>query len=220
MLKKPVKLSPSILNADFSDLRKVMSIIEPYADMVHLDIMDGHFVPNLTFGPMIVSTVKRLTTLPLDTHLMIFNPHEWIESFVEAGADRIALHIRSCRDLEGAIKAIRGFGVTPGLALSPEVPVFELKPYLSLIDYVVVMCVYPGFGGQPLMPEMLPRISAVKRDAKEIGVDIEVQVDGGVKYENLPMVIEAGADNLVIGSSIFGAEDPSAAAASVRALLG
>jgi ribulose-phosphate 3-epimerase len=214
-----IKLAPSILNADFSDLRQAIRDIEPYSDYVHLDVMDGHFVPNITFGPIIVETVKRLTDVPVDCHLMIYNPPEWVETFVKAGADRVSFHLRSCRDAESVINAVRALGASPGLAIGPEVPVFELKPFLGVVDFVVVMCVYPGFGGQELMPEMLNRVGAVKRDASELGVSIEVEVDGGVKEHNLQQVLEAGTDTVVVGSSILAAEDVSAAAAEIRELM-
>lgn len=213
------KLSPSILNADFSKLGAEIKSIEPYADIIHLDVMDGHFVPNITFGPMVVSAVRGITDVPLECHLMIYNPPEWIESFTEAGADRIAFHVRSCRDAESVVRAIRSLGVTPGLAISPEVPQFELKPYLGMVDFVTVMCVYPGFGGQKLMPEMLNRVGAIKRDAEELGVGVEVEVDGGVNMKNLARVLEAGTDTVVVGASIFSSEDVPAAAAGIKALL-
>jgi ribulose-phosphate 3-epimerase len=218
-MSSKIKLSPSILNADFANLADQIKAVEPYSDYIHLDVMDGHFVPNITFGPLMIETAKRITDLPLDTHLMIYNPPEWVEAFAEAGSDRIAFHLRSCRDPESVIRATRRLGVSPGLAVSPEVPTFELKPFLGMIDFVIIMCVYPGFGGQKLMPEMLNRVGAVKRDAAELGVVVEVEVDGGVKAQNIPMVLEAGADNIVVGSSIFGASDASHAAAEVRAIL-
>ena len=214
-----IGLAPSILNADFSDLKNEIRAIEPYSDYIHLDVMDGHFVPNITFGPMIVETVRRITGVPIDCHLMIYNPPEWVETFADAGSDRISFHIRSCRDAESVIRAIRALGASPGLAISPEVPLFELKPYLGMVDFVVVMCVYPGFGGQKLMPEMLNRVGAIKRDATELGVVVEVEVDGGVKTQNLPLVLEAGTDTVVVGSSIFASDDRSAAAAEIRDLL-
>jgi ribulose-phosphate 3-epimerase len=200
------KLSPSVLNADFANLGCEIKAVEPYSDYIHLDVMDGHFVPNITFGPMVVQTVKKITDVPLDVHLMIYNPPEWVETFAESGADRISFHVRSCRDAESVVRATRDLGVSPGLAISPEVPVFELKPYLGMVDFVIVMCVYPGFGGQKLMPEMLNRVGAIK-------------VDGGVKVQNLPMVIEAGADNVVVGSSIFSSDDVAASAAEIKAIL-
>jgi ribulose-phosphate 3-epimerase len=214
-----VRLAPSILNADFADLGGAIKAIEPYSDYIHLDVMDGHFVPNITFGPMVVETVKRITEVPIDCHLMIYNPPEWVETFAEAGADRISFHVRSCRDAESVIRAIRALGVSPGLAISPEVPAFELKPFLGMVDFILVMCVYPGFGGQKLMPEMLNRVGAVKRDADELGVNVEVEVDGGVKAENLQQVLAAGTDTVVVGSSIFASEDVAAAAADVKSLL-
>ncbi len=214
-----VKLAPSILNADFSNLKAAIAAVEPYSDYIHLDVMDGHFVPNITFGPLVVETVKRITSVPIDCHLMIYNPPEWVDTFAGAGSDRISFHVRSCRDAESVLRAIRELGVSPGLAVSPEVPLFELKPYLGMVDFVVVMCVYPGFGGQRLMPEMLNRVGAIKRDAAEMGVNVEVEVDGGVKLQNLPQVLAAGSDAVVVGSSIFGSEDVAGAAARIRDLL-
>lgn len=214
-----VKLAPSVLNADFAELGKSIRVIEPYSDYIHLDVMDGHFVPNITFGPMLVETVKRITDVPLDCHLMIYNPPEWVETFSDAGADRISFHVRSCRDAESVIRAIRALGASPGVAISPEVPLFELKPFLGMVDFVVVMCVYPGFGGQKLMPEVLNRVGAIKRDAVELGTTVEIEVDGGVKAENLPRVLDAGTDTVVVGSSIFGSEDIGAAAAEIRRIL-
>lgn len=213
------RLAPSILNADFANLQASIEAIEPYSDLIHLDVMDGHFVPNITFGPLLVETVKRITDVPLDCHLMIYNPPEWVEIFAEAGASRISFHVRSCRDVESVLRAVRELGVSPGLAISPEVPLFELKPYLGMVDFVIVMCVYPGFGGQKLMPEMLNRVGAVKRDAAELGVSVEVEVDGGVKRDNLQDVLSAGTDVVVVGSSIFGSEDVRAAAEEIRSLL-
>lgn len=218
-VEKGVKLAPSILDADFSKLGEELKRVSPYADYIHLDIMDGHFVPNLTFGPMIVEAVKKATDVPIDCHLMIYHVPEWIEAFVEAGADRLSFHLHSARDEEHIISTIRNLGASPGLALSPEVPPFELSHFLKMIDFVVVMCVYPGFGGQPLIREMLPRIGAIKREARDMGVSVEVEVDGGIKTHNLIEVLEAGADTVVVGSSIFSSDDHEKAAAHVRDVI-
>lgn len=218
-MDRQVKLAPSILNADFADLRKAIDAIEAYSDYIHLDVMDGHFVPNITFGPMLVETVDRVTDVPLDCHLMIYNPPEWVETFAEAGADRLSFHVRSCRDADSVVRTIRSLGVSPGLAVSPEVPLFELKPYLPSVDFVIVMCVYPGFGGQKLMPEMLNRVGAIKRDAAELGTSVEVEVDGGVNAGNLAQVLAAGADTVVVGSSIFSSADVEASAREIRELI-
>ncbi|MDD5448018.1 MAG: ribulose-phosphate 3-epimerase [Actinomycetota bacterium] len=217
--EKGIKLAPSILDADFSKLGEELKAISPYADYIHLDIMDGHFVPNLTFGPMIVETVKRVTQIPIDCHLMIYHVPEWIEAFIEAGADRLSFHLHSTRNEEHIIRTIRNLGASPGLALSPEVPPFELRRFLEVIDFVIVMCVYPGFGGQPLIREMLPRINAIKREARDMGVSVEVEVDGGIKTHNLTEVLEAGADTVVVGSSIFSSDDHGKAAAHVRSVI-
>lgn len=196
-----------------------MKCVEPFSDYIHLDVMDGHFVPNITFGPMVVRAVKDITDVPLDCHLMIYNPEEWVEKFIEAGADRISFHVRAARDAQSVISATRSMGVSPGVAISPEVPLFELKPFLDMVDFVIIMCVYPGFGGQKLMPEMLNRVGAVKRDAAELGVDVEVEADGGVKAQNLRQVVEAGTDTVVVGSSIFGSDDVATAAREIREML-
>lgn len=218
-MKRRIKLAPSILNADFLHLGEAISSIEPYSDYIHLDVMDGHFVPNITFGPMVVEAIDQVTELPLECHLMIYNPPEWIEVFADAGADRISIHLRSCRDVESVIRSIRGLGVSPGIAISPEVPIFELKPYLGMVDYVIVMCVYPGFGGQKLMPEALNRVGAVKRFAEEQRARVEVEVDGGVKTGNLAQVVEAGTDIVVVGSSIFSSGDAEKAASKIRSMM-
>jgi len=216
---RKMKLAPSILNADFLKLGDCIKRVEPFSDYIHLDVMDGHFVPNITFGPMVVRAVREATDLPLDVHLMIYDPPEWVETFKEAGADRISFHLRSCRDAESVLRATRSLGASPGLALSPEVPTFELKPFLPLVDFVIVMCVYPGFGGQKMMPEMLARVGAIKRDAQELGLDVEIEVDGGVKTENLALVIDAGADTVVVGHSIFASGDIERSAREIRLIL-
>jgi len=214
-----VRLAPSILNADFANLERAIRAIEPYSDLIHLDVMDGHFVPNITFGPVLIESVRRVTDVKLDTHLMIYNPPEWVDAFADAGSDRISFHVRATRDVESVLRAIRSKGCSPGLAISPEVPLDELKPFLGMVDFVIVMCVYPGFGGQKLMPEMLERVGAIKRDAAELGTEVEVEVDGGVKTDNLEKVLAAGTDTVVVGSSIFSAQDVGAAAAEIRSMI-
>jgi len=214
-----VKLAPSILNADFSNLYREIKAVEKYSDLIHLDIMDGHYVPNITFGPIVVKAIRKITDLPLECHLMIYNLPEWVEEFVEAGADRISFHLGACRDCEGLIRTIRAIGASPGIAISPVVPVFEADCYLPIVDFVVVMCVYPGFGGQELIPEVLERVSAIKRKAASLGTRVEVEVDGGVKTENLRQVVSEGTDTVVVGSSIFSSSDVEAAAKKIREML-
>ncbi len=210
------KLSPSILNADFGNLGAAIGAVESYADMIHLDVMDGHFVPNITFGPMMVKMLDRLSDLPLDCHLMISEPDEWIDKFAEAGADRIAVHLSACKDPGATVDSIRDLGVSPGLVVSPGTPLLELRPYLKIVDFVVVMSVYSGFGGQKLIPEMLDRVGQIRQDAEVLGREIEIEVDGGVSSENLDAVLEAGADTIVVGASIFRSEDISGAAAEIK----
>lgn len=214
-----MKLAPSILNADFSNLYREIKAVEKYSDLIHLDIMDGHYVPNITFGPIVVKAIRKITDLPLECHLMIYNLPEWVEEFVEAGADRISFHLGACRDCEGLIRTIRAIGASPGIAISPVVPVFEADCYLPIVDFVVVMCVYPGFGGQELIPEVLERVSAIKRKAASLGTRVEVEVDGGVKTENLRQVVSEGTDTVVVGSSIFSSSDVEAAAKKIREML-
>jgi len=218
-LPRAVKLAPSILNADFSNLYREIKAVEKYSDLIHLDIMDGHYVPNITFGPIVVKAIRKITDLPLECHLMIYNLPEWVEEFVEAGADRISFHLGACRDCEGLIRTIRAIGASPGIAISPVVPVFEADCYLPIVDFVVVMCVYPGFGGQELIPEVLERVSAIKRKAASLGTRVEVEVDGGVKTENLRQVVSEGTDTVVVGSSIFSSSDVEAAAKKIREML-
>ncbi len=218
-MPRAVKLAPSILNADFSNLYREIKAVEKYSDLIHLDIMDGHYVPNITFGPIVVKAIRKITDLPLECHLMIYNLPEWVEEFVEAGADRISFHLGACRDCEGLIRTIRAIGASPGIAISPVVPVFEADCYLPIVDFVVVMCVYPGFGGQELIPEVLERVSAIKRKAASLGTRVEVEVDGGVKTENLRQVVSEGTDTVVVGSSIFSSSDVEAAAKKIREML-
>ncbi len=212
-------LAPSLLNADFSDLRKAISYIEDSADLVHLDIMDGNFVPNITFGPMIVKAIRSITDLPLDVHLMISQPVEFIENFYEAGADWITFHAEVTRHLGEVTSIIKKYGMKAGVALSPQTPVSRLTGYLEYLDYVLIMLVIPGFGGQEMIPDALKKIGEVKEAAAEQGLDMMVEVDGGIKTSNLNKVIKAGADIIVIGSSIFAQEDPRKAAEEIKRLL-
>jgi ribulose-phosphate 3-epimerase len=214
-----VLLAPSILNADFRNLESAISFIQGYADVVHLDIMDGNFVPNLTFGPMVVKAVRSITDLPLDVHLMIAQPMEYIEDFRKAGADWISFHVEVARHVGEVAGAIRRLGAKAGVALSPQTPAHRIKGYADLLDFVLVMTVMPGFGGQQLIPESLKKVAEVKELAASEGRDLPVQVDGGVKFENLDLVVRSGVDIVVVGSSIYADADPAAAAARTRRRL-
>lgn len=214
-----IKLAPSLLNADFSDLRRALSYIEGLADAVHLDVMDGNFVPNITFGPLVVRAVREITRLPLDVHLMIAHPAEYVEDFVEAGADWVSFHAEVTRHPGEILGMIHGFGKRAGMVINPQTPAERVFEYLELCDYVLVMTVMPGFGGQAMIPEALEKVGEIKREAARLGLDLEVEVDGGVKTENLTQVKEARADIVVVGSSIYAAPDPRRAAEEIRRLL-
>ncbi len=214
-----IKLAPSLLNADFSDLRKALSYIDGIADVVHLDVMDGNFVPNITFGPLVVRAVRNITDLPLDVHLMIAHPAEFVEDFVSAGADWISFHLEVTRRPEEVIEVIHGLGRRAGLVVNPQTPAPLTFDYLELVDYLLVMTVVPGFGGQAMIPEALPKVMEIKREAERRGTSLEVEVDGGVKTGNLREVVEAGADIVVVGSSIYAAPDPRGAAEEIRRFL-
>jgi len=214
-----VKLAPSLLNADFADLRKAISYIEGVADAVHLDVMDGNFVPNITFGPLVVRAVREITRLPLDVHLMIAQPDEFVEEFIEAGADWISFHAEVSSSPHELLRLIRRRGKRAGMVLNPQTPALRIFDCLELMDFALVMTVIPGFGGQKIMPEALSKVSEIKREAARRHVEIELEVDGGVKTDNLEMVLAAGADIIVVGSSIYAAPDPSRAALEVRGIL-
>lgn len=214
-----IKLAVSILSADFSDLNKSISLVKGAADALHLDIMDGNFVPHITFGPLVVEAVRSMSDLPLEAHLMISHPAEFVEDFVEAGADRISFHAEVTMHLGEVLGLIHRYDRQAGVAVSPQTQVARLFDYLDLIDYVQVMAVMPGFFGQKIMPETLDKIMEIKHEANEQGRDIEVEVDGGVNNENLDKVLKAGADMVVMGSPIFAADDPAQAALEIRRRL-
>ena len=214
-----VKLAPSLLNADFSDLRKAISLIEETADVIHLDVMDGNFVPNITFGPLVVKAIRAVTRLPLDVHLMIAHPSEYVEDFVRAGADWISFHAEVTRHPGEILGLIHSHSKRAGVVINPQTPAERLFEYLELMEFVLVMTVMPGFGGQGMIPEALSKVGELKEEAKRRGLDMEVEVDGGVKTENLNMVLRAGTDIVVVGSSIFAAPDPRQAALDIRSIL-
>ncbi|MBC7248535.1 MAG: ribulose-phosphate 3-epimerase [Actinobacteria bacterium] len=214
-----VKLAPSLLNADFSDLKRALSYIEDSADAVHLDVMDGNFVPNITFGPLVVRAVRSITRLPLDVHLMIANPAEYVEDFVEAGADWVSFHSEVTRFPGEILGFVRNLGKKAGMVINPQTPASRVFDYLDLVDFILVMTVMPGFGGQDLIPEALDKVGEIKEEAARQGLQVEVEVDGGVKTENLPRVLAAGADIVVVGSSIYRAPDPREAAREIRRML-
>lgn len=214
-----VKLAPSLLNADFSDLRKAISFIEGTADVIHLDVMDGNFVPNITFGPLVVKAVRAVTELPLDVHLMIAHPAEYVEDFVGAGADWISFHAEVTRHPGEILGLIHSHSRRAGVVINPQTPAERLFEYLELMEFVLVMTVMPGFGGQEMITEALGKVGELKREARRRGLQLEVEVDGGVKTENLETVLAAGTDIVVVGSSIFAAPDPRQAAMDIKSIL-
>jgi ribulose-phosphate 3-epimerase len=214
-----VKLAPSLLNADFSDLRKAVSYIEGVADAIHLDVMDGNFVPNITFGPLVVRAIRAITELPLDVHLMIAHPAEYVEDFIAAGADWVSFHAEVTRHPGEIIGLIHSYDKRAGMVISPQTPAERLFDSLELLDFTLVMTVMPGFGGQKIIPEALSKVGEIKKEAARQKVGLEVEVDGGVKTENLESVLDAGTDIVVIGSSIYAASDPRKAAQDIRRIL-
>jgi len=212
-----VKIAPSILSADFSKLGEEIKDVERGgADYIHVDVMDGHFVPNITIGPLIVEAIRPVTQLPLDVHLMIENPDEYIEAFAKAGADYITVHVEACRHLHRTIHYIKSLGVKAGVVLNPSTPVDLIKHIIDDIDMVLLMSVNPGFGGQKFITGVLSKIREVKKMADERGLDLEIEVDGGVNPETAQLCIEAGANVLVAGSAVFNQEDRGTAISALR----
>lgn len=202
------KIAPSLLSADFMRLGEEIKAVEQAGvDMLHLDIMDGHFVPNITIGPFIVEAIRRMTTLPLDVHLMIEDPDRYIESFIKAGADYLTVHIEASIHLHRTIHWIKESGVRAGVSLNPATPVWGLDHILGDLDLVLIMSVNPGFGGQGFIPQVLEKIRTVKTVIKERGLPVLLEVDGGIKFENAQDVSVAGADILVMGSGFFNSGD-------------
>ena len=210
-----VRIAPSILAADFARLGEEVNRVSPEADVLHVDVMDGHFVPNLTIGPPVVRCIRRHTDLYLDCHLMMDNPGQYLEAFKKAGADGCTVHVE-IGGTEALIAGMRELGLDVGLALNPETPLEVCEPFLDRVDLLLVMSVHPGFGGQSFMAEVLPKIEKARRLADAGGLAFELEVDGGIDLSTAPAVVGAGARLLVAGSAIFGSEQPQAAVRALR----
>lgn len=212
-----IKIAPSILSADFAKLGEEIKDVERGgADYIHVDVMDGHFVPNITIGPLIVEAIRPVTKLPLDVHLMIENPDQYIEEFARAGADYITVHVEACKHLHRTIGLIKSLGVKAGVVLNPATPVNTIQHIIKHVDMVLLMSVNPGFGGQSFIREVLPKIREVKAMADEFNPALEIEIDGGVNEETAKLCIEAGANVLVAGSAIYNKSDRKAAIAAIR----
>ena len=214
-----VRIAPSILAADFAALGACIAAAERGgADLVHVDVMDGHFVPNLTVGPPVVRSIKRVARLPLDVHLMIEDPDRYIPAFVEAGAGLVSVHVEVLPHLHRTIGLIKSLGAQAGVVLNPSTPVGCLEEVASDVDFVLVMTVNPGFGGQTFIPRSASKVRAMRALLDEAGNAAPIEVDGGIDEHNIAQVVEAGADWIVAGSSVFGSDDAEAATRRLRGL--
>jgi ribulose-phosphate 3-epimerase len=203
-----IKLAPSILSADFARLgEQIDEVARAGADYIHIDVMDGHFVPNITIGAPVVASIRPITNLPLDVHLMIEHPERFISEFVQAGADIITVHVETCPHLRKTIRLIKELGARAGVSLNPPTPVSAVEEFLPHVDLVLVMSVNPGFGGQSFIPKTLPKIAEMRKILNDRGLSAELEVDGGINADNAPSIVKAGADVLVAGNSIFRAKE-------------
>ena len=201
---KKIKISPSILSADFSQLgTEIKRLEEGGADLIHVDVMDGHFVPNLTIGPPVIKALRQYSTLPFDVHLMISPVHKYIKDYAEAGADIITIHPETTDNLNSSVNLIKKLNKKVGLSLNPDTPIDKIKKFLSSIDLVLIMSVYPGFGGQKFIPKVIDKIKELNSIKKKQNIQFDIEVDGGINFDNSKLVIKAGANILVSGTTIF-----------------
>ena len=202
---RPIKIAPSILSADFSRLKDEIQTVEAAgADFLHVDVMDGHFVPNITIGPVVVEWVRKVTTIPVDVHLMITDPDKYAPEFIKAGADWISVHPDTCRpNPRATLNKIRELGAKPSIAVNPDVPLSDVEDYFVDIEMLLMMTVFPGFGGQAFIPDVLPKIEEARRLIDRKNLSILIEVDGGIKVDNIERVVKAGGEVIVSGSGIF-----------------
>ncbi|WP_153720470.1 ribulose-phosphate 3-epimerase [Sporosarcina cascadiensis] len=212
-----IKIAPSILAADFAKLgEEVKEVEKAGAELIHIDVMDGHFVPNITMGPIVVEALRPLTDLPLDVHLMIENPDDYIESFAKAGADYITVHVEACRHLHRTLQLIKSAGAKPGVVLNPHTPVEQIMHVLEDVEMVLFMTVNPGFGGQSFIHSVIPKVKQLSDIIKERGLSIEIEIDGGINEETIKPCVEAGATIFVAGSAIYNQEDRAKALQAIK----
>jgi len=207
-MSRTVRVAPSLLSADFAALADAVREVEGAgADLLHLDVMDGAFVPNISFGPVVVKSVKRVARVPLDVHLMIEEPVRYVKAFADAGADSLTIHVEACRDVAGTLDAVRAHGMRPGITLRPGTPFSDVEPFLAVVDLVLVMTVEPGFGGQAYRPEQEAKLVRAREIRGDSGLEYDIEVDGGIGPATASRAVEAGAEILVAGSALFGADD-------------
>lgn len=211
-----IKVAPSMLSADFLHLEKDVRMVNEYADLFHLDVMDGVFVPNISYGFPIVEAIAKISTKPLDVHLMIVEPEKYVERFAKAGADMISFHLNATSDPAAVLEQIRAAGAKAGLVINPDLPVESLFPYLDKCDFVMLMSVFAGFGGQKFIDDTYERVRVLKSEIDRLGLTLPIEVDGGISAANSKALAEIGAEILVAGSAVFKAEDPAAVIAQIR----
>ena len=215
------KLAPSILSADFSRLGdEIKAVEEAGADYIHIDVMDGHFVPNITIGPLVVEAIKNVTKLPLDVHLMISNPDKYIKDFIKAGSNILSVHAETCPHLQRTINHIRELGIKPAVVLNPSTSLSTLEYILEEVDMVLLMTVNPGFGGQKFISSMIPKIKKLRKLIDEKHLPVELEVDGGINLDNISKVVNAGADVIVAGSAVFKSKDCKETVMQMKKKLG
>ena len=216
------KIAPSLLSADFSKLQEDIALVEQGgADLLHVDVMDGHFVPNITFGPFIVKAIKKCATIPLDVHLMIEKPERYVEDFVKAGADYLTVHVEACTHIHRVLQQIKATGAKAGVSLNPGTPLSSIEEVLGDVDLILIMSVNPGFGGQSFIEGALDKIKRLRKMLSDRGLDhVEIEIDGGVKLDNIATVAAAGVDIFVSGSGIYKAADPKKMIAEMKEVIG